>query len=240
MARCEHVYKNTQKSRDLDRVGRQCGGTQVNDTNFCKWHGGASDQVINKARNDRYEAEVAAEVARAVATPVDPAAVKVGGFTELWPEDHPSLDPFSLLLWEIRRSGARIEWFDRKIDEIEEEKSIWWGISKEEHIGATEFAGTNRTYEARENIIVKMQNEERKRLQGLRDAWQNDKFEALKISGYGAFRATMRQAILAVLTEFDLDLQDPEIQERLRTALNALPEPIPAIEAPTHKETRRA
>lgn len=226
MAQCAHIYRDTPDSREKGRVGRQCGQQGINETPFCKFHGGASEQVIDKYRRERYEAEIAAQAA---------TAVRIGGFTDLWPESHEMLDPFSLLLWEIRRSGARIEWFDRKIDEIEEEKSIWWGITKSEVIGASEFAGTNKTYEARENVLVKMQNEERKRLQTLRDEWQNNRFEALKIAGYGAFRASMRQAIQALALEFAIDLSDPETQGRLRAVLEALPEPIVGMDAPEVK-----
>lgn len=228
--KCAHVYTDVPKNRERDRVGKQCGAPAVNETTFCKFHGGASEQVINKARADRYEEQVRVEVDAAV-RPVAP-----GGFTGLWDDDHPMLDPFSLLLWDIRRSGARIEWFDAKIEALEEERDIWWGITKREEIGASEFAGTNKTYEARENILVKMQNEERKRLQSLRDEWQNNRFEALKIAGYGAFRQSMREALLAVSAEFGIDMADPDTQERMKRALETLPEPIPAIEAPTNRE----
>lgn len=226
--RCAHIYRDTPKAREKGRVGDQCGQSAANGTPFCRFHGGASSQVINKYRVQRFEEEVEAQID------------KETGFTEIWPEDHPRLDPFSLLLWEIRRAGARIEWFDRKIDEIHDEHSIWWGITKQEQIGASEFAGTNKTYEARENIIVKMQNEERKRLKELRDEWQNNRFEALKVAGYGAFRESMRNAINAVARAFEIDLSEPENQALLRAALEGLPEPIPGIEAPeTKKRTGR-
>lgn len=228
--RCAHIWADEPKNRERNRVGNQCGNHAVNGTKFCKFHGGNSGHVIDKARRDLYEQEVSEHVERAV------------GFTDLWAEDHAMLDPFSLLLWEIRRSGARIEWFDVQLDKLKDERSLWWGITKRERIGASEFAGTNKTYEARENILVKMQNEERKRLKELRDEWQNNRFEAAKIAGYGAFRTSMRAAIGALLSAFDLDPTDPEVQATLRTALEALPEPIPALDAPDgqdHSVVRR-
>lgn len=253
-ARCAHIYTDTPKNRDRNRVGKQCGQFAVNETPFCKWHAGNSAQVIDAHRRKRYEAEIEKEIEAAtpagfarhlkhaldnpdeeeVVTPND------GGFTKLWQEDHPMLDPFSLLLWEIRRSGARIEWFDRKLDELKDEKSLWWGMTKREVVGASEFAGTNKTYEARENVLVKMQNEERKRLQALRDEWQNNRFEAAKIAGYGAFRASTRALIAAFLDGFSLDPSDPEVQAVLRAALATLPDPIPMLDAPDGKVLARS
>lgn len=212
--RCTHIYADTPKARARGKVGVQCGGPRVNETPFCKFHGGNTMRTVDKYRRERVEAEIKA----------DPS------FTDLWAEDHPKLDPFTLLLWEIRRSGQRVEWFDRRLDELDEEKAIWWGMVKKEVIGASEFTGTNRTYEARENVLVKMQNEERERLKKLRDEWQNNKFEAARIAGMGAFRLAMTGAIRAVALEFDLDLEDPVIQARLRDALGDLPAPIPALE----------
>ena len=215
--RCTHVYADTPKARERDKVGVQCGKPRVNETPFCEFHGGNNQVTIDKARRVRVEAEIRTQVADL-------------SFTDLWPEEHPKLDPFTLLLWEIRRSGQRIEWFDRRISDLTEEKSIWWGITKKEEIGASEWTGTNKTFEARENILVKMQNEERERLKKLRDEWQNNKFEAARIAGMGAFRMAMTGAIRAVALEFDIDLTDPLNQARLRNALGDLPAPIPALE----------
>lgn len=241
MARCAHVYKDTPKARERNRVGKQCAQFAVNETPYCKFHGGNAEQVIDKARRERYEAEITEAVARETATTPPRTRDQDGtnGFTGLWDENHAMLDPFSLLLWEIRRCGARIEWFDRQIEALGREKDIWWGMTKREKIGAAEFSGTNRTYEARENVLVKMQNEERKRLVALRDEWQNNRFEALKVAGYGAFREAMRNALKVVLNEFEVDLTDEVNQARLRRALETLPDPIPAIEAPTGHELKK-
>lgn len=223
MAQCAHVYRDNPKNVEKGRVGRQCGQVATHETPFCRFHGGNSEQVINHAREERYVREVREEARREV------------GFTALWPEDHAMLDPFSLMLWEIRRSGARIEWFNAKIEALDKERDLWWGQTKVEDIGASEFRGKNTTYEARENILVKMQNEERKRLTELRNEWMNNRFEAAKIAGYGAFRASMRNAIGAVAAAFEIDLRDPANQEILRTALEGLPDPILGVDAPEVK-----
>lgn len=224
MARCTHTYRDTPKARAANKVGAQCGAAQVNDTPFCKFHGGASQQTIEKAQRERFEDEIRAELPK---------------FTDMWPEDHAMLDPFSILLWDIRRSGARIEWFDTKIDELEEEKSIWWGKTKEEVIGAAEFTGTNKTYEARENVLVKMQDAERKTLRELRAQWQNDRFEAARVAGMGAFGSAARAMLRAICDEFEIDLTSEDVQHRVQHALGGLPDPIPAITAQGDVEVAR-
>lgn len=220
---CTHVYRDTPKARARGKVGQQCGQVRVNETPFCKFHGGNNQGTIDKSRRARVEAEIKA----------DPS------FTDLWQVDHPKLDPFTLLLWEIRRSGARIEWFDRQIDALKDERSIWFGMVKREKIGASEWTGTNRTFEARENVLVKMQNEERERLKKLRDEWQNNKFEAARIAGMGAFRTAMTAALRAFAEEFGIDLEDPEVQARLRGALEGLPVPVAALEPAQYADSVR-
>jgi hypothetical protein len=212
--RCIHIYRDTPKARARGKVGERCGGPAINETPYCKFHGGNTQSTIDKYRRLRVEDEIRE----------DPS------FTDLWPEDHPHLDPFTLLLWEIRRCGQRIEWFDRRIGELAHERDIWWGLTKKERVGASEYTGVNKTFEARENVLVKMQNEERERLVKLRNEWQNNKFDAMRIAGMGAFRAAMTGAIRSVCEEFEIDLEDPEVQARLRACLDPLPAPIPALE----------
>jgi hypothetical protein len=209
--RCSYHYADTPKNQDLARVGVQCGATaESNGTHRCKFHGGRNPILVNKARIEAVRREMTADIA-------------TGRFTGLWPSDHELLDPFSLLLWEIRRCGWRIEWYDAKIRELQQEKDIWWGITKEEQVGATEFVGTNRTFEARENILVKMQNEERKRLFDLTKEWQGNKFEAARIAGMGAFATATRAMIHALAAELGLDLADPEIQGVIERVLLGQP-----------------
>jgi hypothetical protein len=220
MAQCSYHYADTPKNRELGRVGKQCGkpeemGLDVR-TGRCKFHGGRNPALLNKARREAIQSEMTQDL-------------QDGRFTGLWPTDHELLDPFSLLLWEIRRCGWRIEWYDAKIRHLDEEKDIWWGITREEEVGAAEFAGTNRIYEARENVLVKMQNEERKRLFDLTKEWQGQKFEAARIAGMGAFATAARTMVMRLSEELGIDLSDPEVQGIIERVLTSQP-PLP-IEA---------
>lgn len=210
--KCTYVYVDSPKNREKERVGQKCGfWAEDNGTGRCKFHGGRNEALIAATRRARIRAEIEAEP----------------GFVGLWPEDHELLDPFSLLLWEIRRSGHRIEYLSRKIAELKEEKDLWWGKTKQEKISATEFAGVNTTYEAREHVLIKMQNDERKTLFALTKEWQGQKFEAARIAGMGAFAAAAKTLVRNLVEQLGHDLSDPEIQDVIeRVLLNQPPLPI--------------
>lgn len=211
---CTYVYGDTPKAREHNKVGKRCGMAKINGTDRCKFHGGATPSVIAKARKDRVENEM---------------RTKLDRFTDLWPESHELLDPFSLMLWEIRRCAARIEWFDERLRELDDEKALWWGETKREKIGAAEFTGTNKTFEARENVILAMQAKERDRLNKLTKEWAEQRFEAARIAGYGAFGVALKRAIGALAVEFALDLTDQSVQARVRRVLGDLPDPLPVV-----------
>lgn len=212
--RCTYVFIDSERNRERNRVGKRCSQPRVNGTDRCKYHGGNTPGKIAKDRLAR----------------------SLEAFTALWPEDHPLLDPFSLMLWEIRRCANRIEWLDLQLEQLSEAKDLWWGETKQEDITASEFGGVNRTFEARETVILTLQAKERDRLNRLTKEWQDHRFEALRIAGYGAFGLAMRNAVKALAEEFGLDLRDEEIQERIRRVLAEQPDPLPAVEAPKRKK----
>lgn len=206
--RCTYHFIDNEKNRGLGRVGERCGRpAEPNGTGRCKFHGGKAPAMIDKVRQAEFEAEIRRD----------------RRFTDLVPADDARLDPFSLLLWEIRRSLGRIDYLDDKINELAEEKSLWWGMTKQEEISASEFAGTNRTYEARENILVKMQNDERKRLFDMEKEWQSNKFEATKIMAMGEFGTYARLLVTRLVQELGHDLTDQDTQEAIARVLGAMP-----------------
>lgn len=213
--RCTYVYGDTPKAREKGKVGKRCGLLRINGTERCKFHGGATPRVIAKARERRFEAEQRSNLER---------------FTDIWPSSHELLDPFSLMLWEVRRCAARIEWFDERLRELHEERDLWWGETKREKVGASEFVGTNKTFEAREHVILRMQAQERDRLNRLTKEWAEQRFEAARIAGYGAFGAALKRTIRALGDEFGLDFTDKAVQARVRRVLGDLPDPLPVLD----------
>lgn len=206
--RCTYRYVDSAKNRDLGRVGKQCGkAAEDNGTGRCKFHGGRAPAMVQTARRRAIEREMEA----------DP------GFNGIWPEDHELLDPFSLLLWEIRRSGHRIAYLDRQMSQLEEERDLWWGQTKREEIGASEFAGVNETFEAREHVYLKRQDIERKRMFDLMKEWQSNKFEATRIMALGEFGQFARLLTTRLVEELGHDLQDQHTQDAIARVLGAMP-----------------
>lgn len=209
--KCTYIYVDSPRNQERGRVGHQCGfAPENNGTGRCKYHGGRNPRLVNVARRQIVQSAMDADISE-------------GRFTGLWPTDHELLDPYSLMLWEIRRSGWRIEWFDVKIREVKEEKDMWWGITKEESVGASEWAGTNRTYEARENILIKMQNEERKRLFDLTKEWNNARFEAARVATMGAFAVAAKDMVRSLLEALGQDLDDEGTQQMVARVLAQQP-----------------
>jgi hypothetical protein len=188
----------------------RCRKAALPNQTVCELHGGKSPAALEAA------------LVRSVKT-------EMQKFVELAPADDWRLDPFNLLVWEVRRTIARIDWYDERLADLRSEKDLIWGLSKKERISATEFAGTNRTYEARENKFHELQRIERARLERLMAFWQNSKFEAIRVASLGGFQKSMRQMVLAVMQEFEIDAMDPEVQKRVQKALEGVPDPIPAM-----------
>jgi len=180
--------------------GDRCEANATRDSTMCVQH--------NKVESQRAKAILRRS-----------ANARLRDFVELEPEDSELLDPFSLLLWETRRSINKIKFYDDQLLGLSSEKELWWGLVKEEQINATEFAGTNKTYEARQNQILNMQDAERKRLFELFKLWTDTKLEAARIATVGVFKVEANKLIRAVLTEFGIDLVDPENRQRIANVL---------------------
>lgn len=91
------------------------------------------------------------------------------------------LDPVTAFEAEFRRTYGRILWLEEQIGALEEEDLIW-GQTREEVISATEFAGTNRVYEARIHTYEEMLRWERKHLLDMEKVWIGAKLDERKIS----------------------------------------------------------
>lgn len=210
---CKYVY--TLPSRDGSiQPGDRCPRASTRATDMCRRH------------NDQERRRAKAILERG-------ASVRLREFTELEPADSPLLDPFSLLVWETRRTLARIKWYDTQLMELKDERALWWGKVKEERVNATEFAGTNKTYEARQHELLNMQDRERKRLQDIFTFWTNAKLEAARIATVGVFKTETNKIIRAILSEFAIDTSDPAIRDRVANVLTERAEHLAeAIEPP--------
>lgn len=92
------------------------------------------------------------------------------------------IDPVSAFEMEFRRTYGRILWLEEQIGSLESEQDLIWGITKEEDVSATEFAGVNRTYEARIHVFEDMLRWERKHFLELEKVWIRANLDERKLS----------------------------------------------------------
>jgi len=125
------------------------------------------------------------------------------------------LNPITAFEMEFRRTLGRIEWYDEQLALLNSEEDLIWGVTKEEHISAGEFPGTNTTKEARVNILEEMQRWERKHLLDLEKVWINAGLEREKLDLMRSHMGRFRQIVDRVVTALGHDPHDPETRATL-------------------------
>ena len=128
------------------------------------------------------------------------------------------VDPIGVFEMEFRRCLGRIAWLDDQISALDTEDLIW-GMTKEERVMAAETPGTNKTYEARVNLLVEMQNWERKHLLDMEKVWIAAKLDTERLSLMRKYVETTYTAVVKALTLLGLDPASEEVQNALQTAL---------------------
>lgn len=209
----ENTPERTRCVAHRRETGDQCKSPAILGSTVCPKHGGSAPQV-----------RLAAEAVQIRA--------RLEKFTEGEPLNSRLMSPVAALEWEFARIIGRIKWYDERISELAREKDLWWGLAKKEKIGAAEYTGTNRTYEARENMLLKLQNDERTRLERLSKIWIDAKFEAARLEVNGQFAGAVNRAVREVLRSLDIDEKDAEIRRKVGLAIReARPDEQKAIEA---------
>jgi hypothetical protein len=137
------------------------------------------------------------------------------------PGNSPLLNPIAALEWEYARTIGRIKFYDARLAALREERELWWGKTREESITASEYTGLNTTYEARENMILTLQGEERTRLERLTKLWIDTKFEAARLEVAGVFAGSVNRAVRKVLEALNVDEQDAEIRRTVAAAIRS-------------------
>lgn len=92
------------------------------------------------------------------------------------------LDPVTAFEKEFRRTYGRILWLEKAISDLASEQDLIWGRTKEEHITAGEFPGTNTTYEARVHMYEEMLRWERKHFLELEKTWIRANLDERKLT----------------------------------------------------------
>lgn len=125
------------------------------------------------------------------------------------------LDFVSAFEGEFRRTYSRILWLEERIAGLAEERDLIWGMSKEEHISASEFAGTNKTYEAKTHIYEDMLWKERKHMLEMVKLWVKAGIEEQKIGAIKRYMEFTYTKVNEAARALGHDPADPEVRERL-------------------------
>lgn len=129
------------------------------------------------------------------------------------------IDPLSAFEQEFRRTLGRIAWYDEQLSLLSEAKDLIWGVTKEEHVGAGEFTGTNVTYEAKANLLLELQNWERKHLLDMEKVWIGAKLDEQKLHLMRRYVESAYTAVSKAIRALGLDPAEPRVQEALAAAL---------------------
>ena len=92
------------------------------------------------------------------------------------------LDPITAFESEFRRTVGRILWLEEQIAAFESEQDLIWGKVREEQVNAAEFAGTNKTYEARIHVFEEMLRWERKHFLDMEKVWIGAKLDERRLT----------------------------------------------------------
>lgn len=184
------------------RDGTPCGNKHLRGSKVCRKHGA---NLPNNRKN------ASANLVRGqLAQFVTPIA------SDDW-EAH----PIAALEMDVRRTVGRIRYLDEQIALLTPE-SLIWGKTKEENISATEFAGTNTTYESKVNILYTIQMEERKHLLALERVWIGAKLDAGRLELQKQAVERLDTAIVRILTRAGLDINDPDLRQSVREEMLAI------------------
>lgn len=124
-------------------------------------------------------------------------------------------------LFRYRLLQARRRYLSEKIKQLfdEDENSLVWGTTKQEDVNATEFGGTNTTYEAKLSVHVQWEFLVIKELHDMEKTWIAAKLDVRKLEIEAATVERLDEAIVTMLRLLGKDPNEPETRQIVREAL---------------------
>ena len=147
------------------------------------------------------------------------------------PYDGP-LDPISAFEAEFRRTYGRILWLEDQIGGLEDERDLIWGITKEERVNASEFTGTNRTYEARIHVYEEMLRWERKHLLELEKTYIRANLDERRLGVMRQYIEGTYASVIGLVRSLGHDTADPAVRDKIRRMFEVDSHALEAIERP--------
>lgn len=180
----------------IKKNGERCKNPRMVGLRVCLAHGGRGKNARAKSRRIKAEA-----IMQKFVTPIA--------------EDHALANPIAAFEWEFRRTIGRIEFCDEMIAKLTP-KDVVSGITKVERINASEYPGTNETWESAVNTWVELQFRERQHLLAMEKIWIAAKLDTKKLQIQQEFVLQLNSVITNSLRALGLDPTDPIVRNTIR------------------------
>lgn len=193
--RCKAVRRST---------GERCPNDALDGKRLCQAHNGSlkAPQVRRKAEVDRSR------------TDLERFVQPIGPEDDLW-------NPATGLHHEYAATQGRIRWLRDALSRLETAEDLIWGLTKEERIAASETPGTNRTYEARINVLLDLERAERKHLLDVEKLLANTAFKEAELALRARVLDSTYTAVVRTLEALGLSMDDPNVRDVLARELTA-------------------
>jgi len=184
------------------QTGAPCKMNAEPGTKVCRYHGGLSPTLANRRAH-----AVARQAISDLALDLD--------------EDDPERDPIEGFMREYRRTIAAIRYWDAEIAQIKSAHDLTFGMTKMEHVTATEFAGVNETYETKLNVAYTSRFLERQHLNDLVKTWLAGRMVEIADRREARILDNFTKWIDAVLVGLGHDPHDPKTRAVVTRVLEA-------------------
>lgn len=174
-------------------TGEQCKRPAMKGLTVCSRHGGGSE--ASRAKSQRAK-----------------ALTVMQRFVLPYEGD---VDPISVFEEEFRRTLGRIRWYDEQLSLLRSAEDLIWGRTKVERIQASEFGGTNTTYEAKVHLLEELQFKERRHLLDMEKVWISAGLETQKLNLMKRYVDATYAKMLKALVMLGIDTADPKTRQIL-------------------------
>ena len=177
--------------------GERCKNAAKRGLRYCEQHGGAGAKATAKSNTAK-------------------AITAMQRFVKPYEGD---IDPVAVFEAEFRRTLGRIRWYDEQLSLLASEEDLIWGRTKEVHVGAGEFTGTDVTYEARVNTLEQLQRWERKHLLDMEKVWIQANLDERKLNLMKRYVEATYVKVIEAVRLLGLDPTDKRVRDVLAAVL---------------------
>lgn len=133
------------------------------------------------------------------------------------------ISPTEALLEEVRYTAGHVAWLRGKVQEIEQDKNLVWGVTEQVKREATEFPGVDSTVSARPNVWLELYYRERKHLVDVTKAAISAGIEERRVKIAEAQGALLVKVIRGILDDLGLSAeQQARVQDVVPRHLRAV------------------